>query len=73
LINERIIERRDSRAAERARRSKIAVGFDHFLAPEIADDALFGLAVLPNGFDQIQIAVGADSLLADEHAVSIRG
>jgi len=26
-----------------------------------------------SGFVQIQIAVGADSLLVDEHAVSIRG
>jgi hypothetical protein len=52
---------------------EIAAGFDRLLASEIADDALFGLAVLPNGLDQIQITVGADSLLADEHAFSSHG
>lgn len=34
--------------------------------------ALFGLTVLTNGLDQIQVAVGADALLADEHVISIR-
>ena len=50
---------------------EIAAGLDHFLAAEIADDALLGLAVLANGLDQIQIAVGADSLLAHEHGIGI--
>src|SRR5450759_1981012 len=32
---------------------EIAARLDHLLAPEIAYDALFGLAVLTNGLDQI--------------------
>lgn len=51
---------------------EIAARFDHLLASEIADDALFGLAVLSNGLDQIEVRVGADSFLTDEHAFSIR-
>ncbi len=69
-------QRQDHRALRqpggRARQTiEIAAGLDHFLAAEIADDALLGLAVLANGLDQIEIAVGADSLLADEHGISI--
>ncbi len=69
-------QRQDHRAlrqsGRRARQAiEIAAGLDHFLAAEIADDALLGLAVLANGLDQIQVAVGADSLLADEHGISI--
>jgi hypothetical protein len=69
-------QRQDHRALRqsggRARQAiEIAGGLDRFLAAEIADDALLGLAVLANGFDQVQIAVGADSLLADEHGISI--
>ena len=69
-------QRQDHRALRqaggRARQAiEIAAGLDHFLAAEIADDALLGLAVLANGLDQIQIAVGANSLLADEHTISI--
>src|SRR6266571_2736284 len=42
----------------RARQAiEIAAGLDHFLAAEIADDPLLGLAVLANGLDQIQIGV----------------
>jgi len=41
-------------AGRRARQAiEIAGGFNRFLAPEIADDALLGLAVLANGLDQI--------------------
>jgi hypothetical protein len=50
------MERCDSRAAERASRSRspeIARSLDRFLAAEVADDALLGLAVLANGLDQI--------------------
>ena len=50
---------------------EIAGCLDRVLAAEVADDALLGLAVLANGFDQIQIAVGADSLLAHEHGIGI--
>jgi hypothetical protein len=66
--NHRALRQASSRAREAI---EIAARLDRFLAAEIADDVLFGLAVLANGLDQIQIAVGADSLLADEHGISI--
>ncbi len=72
-----IVEQRQNHRAlrqpgGRARQAiKIAACRHIFRASEIADDALLRLAVLANGLDQIQIAVGADSLLAHEHAVSI--
>ena len=47
---------------------QIAGGLDGFLAAEIANDALLDLAGLAHGLDQVHIGVGADALLADEHA-----
>ena len=50
---------------------EIAARLDDFLAAEILDDALLGLAVLTNGLDQVDVGVGADSFLAEEHKYSI--
>src|SRR5208283_4078073 len=56
----------------RARQAiKTAACLDIFRASETVDDALLRLAVLANSLDQIQIAIGTDSLLAHEHGVSI--
>src|SRR5271163_2821672 len=44
---------------------------DHFLAPEIGDDALLGAALLAHVLDQVDVGVGTDVLVAGEHAVSI--
>ena len=72
VLDQRQDHRALRQAGGRARQAiEIAAGLDRFLAAEIANDALLGLAVLANGFDQIQIAVGADSLFADEHGISI--
>ena len=51
---------------------EITTGLDHLLAAEVVDDALLGRAVLAHGLDQVNVAVGADSLLAEEHKYSIR-
>ena len=66
--NHRALRQPGGRAGEAI---KITTCRHIFRASEIADDALLGLAVLANGLDQIQITVGADSLLAHEHGVSI--
>ena len=50
---------------------QIAGGLDVFLAAKIANNALLGLAALAHGLDQVDIAIGADALLADEHGISI--
>jgi hypothetical protein len=44
---------------------------DHFLAPEIGDDALLGATVLADVLDQVDVGVGANALVAGEHALSI--
>jgi hypothetical protein len=41
---------------------EIAAAVDLFRAAEIAEDALFDAAVLADGFDQIDVGVGADAL-----------
>src|SRR5436190_14852943 len=46
---------------------------DHFLAPEIGDDALLGATLLAYVLDQVDIGVGANALVAGEHALSICG
>src|SRR4051812_45906185 len=51
---------------------EIAAAVDLFRAAEIAEDALFDAAVLADGFDQIDVGVGADALVPDEHGPSIR-
>ena len=72
VLDQRQDHRALRQAGGRARQAiEIAAGLDLFLAAEIADDALLGLAVLANGLDQIQVAVGADSFFADEHGISI--
>ena len=50
---------------------EITTGLDHLLAAEVLDDALLGRAVLAHALDQVNVAVGADSLLAEEHKYSI--
>ncbi|HVR59833.1 MAG TPA: hypothetical protein VMT72_23755 [Pseudolabrys sp.] len=50
---------------------EITTRFDHLLAAKVLDDALLGRAVLAHGLNQVDVAVGADSLLADEHEYSI--
>ena len=44
---------------------------DHFRAPEIGDDALLGATVLADVLDQVDVGVGANTLVAGEHALSI--
>jgi hypothetical protein len=47
---------------------EVAVRVDGFLAAEVLDDPLLGTATLADALDQVEVAVGADLLLADEHA-----
>jgi hypothetical protein len=51
---------------------EVATAFDFFLVAEIADDALPDAAVLADGLDQVDVGVGADALVPDEHRLSIR-
>jgi hypothetical protein len=51
---------------------EVTAAFDVFLAPEIADDALLGPAILADGLDQVDVGVAADALFTDEHDASIR-
>jgi hypothetical protein len=51
---------------------EIATALDLFLAAEIADDALPDAAVFADGFDQVDVGVGADALFPDEHGSSIQ-
>src|ERR1700730_4143607 len=44
---------------------------DHFLAPEIGDDALLGATLLAYVLDQVDVGVGANALVASEHTLSI--
>ncbi len=72
----RIDEGQDHRALGEARgRSrqavKVTATFNVFLAPEIADDALLGPAILADRLDQIDVGVAADALFTDEHGASI--
>src|SRR5437016_10523602 len=46
---------------------------DHFLAPEIGDDALLGATLLAYVLDQVDVGVGANALVASEHTLSILG
>jgi len=46
---------------------------DHFLAPEIGDDALLGATLLAYVLDQVDVGVGANALVASEHTLSICG
>src|SRR6202008_3229121 len=39
---------------------------DHFLAPEIGDDALLGATLLAYVLDQVDVGVGANALVASE-------
>ena len=48
-----------------------AGGEDGFLAPEIADDALLGAPILPDGLHQIEVGVAVDAFLANKHDFSI--
>ena len=50
---------------------EIAARLDDFLAAEILDDALLGLAVLTNEPNEVDVSVGANSFLAEEHKYSI--
>ena len=50
---------------------EVTAGLDHLLAAEVLDDALLGRAVLAHALDQVNVAVGADSLFAEEHKYSI--
>src|SRR4051794_25006998 len=51
---------------------EIAAAVDLFRAAEIAEDALFDAAVLADGVDQIDVGVGAEALVPDEHGPSNR-
>src|SRR5271168_4294997 len=42
---------------------------DHFLAPEIGDDALLGATLLAYVLDQVDVGVGANALVASEHTL----
>src|SRR5260370_18349495 len=66
--NHRALRQPGGRARETV---KITTCRHIFRASEIADDALLRLAVLADGLAQIQITVGADSLLPHKHGVSI--
>lgn len=51
---------------------EVSVAFDLLLTTEITNDALFGLAILTDGLDQVDVGVRTDALFADEHGPSIR-
>jgi hypothetical protein len=46
---------------------EVTLELDLFLAPQVLDDALLGAAPFAHALDQVEVAVGADLLLADEH------
>jgi hypothetical protein len=50
---------------------EITARHDHFLAPEIGDDALLGTTLLADVLDQVDVGVGANALVASEHTLSI--
>src|SRR5205085_6495736 len=59
---------------DRARQPvEITARNDHFLAPEIGDDALLGATLLAYVLDQVDVGVGANALVASEHTLSILG
>ena len=61
-------------ARRRARQPvEIAPGRDLLLAAEVLDDPLLGAPTLAHALDQVDVAVRADRLLADEHPPSITG
>src|SRR5947208_1884607 len=58
-------------AAARRQPVEITARHDHFLAPEIGDDALLGATLLAYVLDQVDVGVGANALVASEHTISI--
>jgi hypothetical protein len=72
VLDQRQHHRTLCQPGNRARQTvEITARNDHFLAPEIGDDALLGATVLADVLDQVDVGVGANALVAGEHALSI--